>query len=259
MVRRLLRQCFVAAALSAVLGGLSSYGQEPGDKPLTKAAIEQIVKEYILKNPEVLLDSVRQYQEREQASQKQRSRDAVAKQQNELLRDPASPATRPSTAKPGEVTIVEFFDYRCGFCKKVSPTLIKVLAANPDVRLVFKEFPILGPESTVAAKAGLAAEKQGKYVQFHQAMMAASAVNEAGIEEVAKQVGLDVARLKTDMQSPEIAAAIEKNLQLASAVGVTATPTFVIGTEMVAGAIDAQAFQGLIAKTQPKKTDDAKP
>ncbi len=259
MVRRKSRLCIVAAALSVVMGGLSGYGQEPGDKPLTKAAIEQIIKEYILKNPEVLLDSVRQYQEREQASQKQRSKDAVAKQQNELLRDPASPATRPATAKTGEVTIVEFFDYRCGYCKKVNPTLIKVLAANPDVRLVFKEFPILGPESTVAAKAGLAADKQGKYVQFHQAMMAASAVNEAGIEQVAKLVGLDIAKLKTDMQSPEIAAAIEKNHELASAVGVTATPTFVIGSEMVAGAIDAQAFQGLIAKAQPKKPDDAKP
>ncbi len=248
------------AMMVVVLGmavGVSSCAQE--SKPVTKAEVEQLVKEYILKNPEVIIDSVRQYQERAQAAEKKRTLEAVSTRQEELLRDPASPASKPFEKTGGQVTIVEFFDYRCGYCKKVRPTVAKLLADNANVRMVFKEFPILGPESTVAAKAALAAEKQGKYVPFHQAMMAATDVSENGVEKVAKEVGLDVAKMKADMQSPAIAAALEKNMQLAQAMGVTATPTFVVGSEVVAGAIDAKSFQNLIAKAQPKQSEPAKP
>lgn len=223
--------------------------------PANKSEIEQIVKDYILQHPEVLLESVRSYQERERAAQQQKSRDAVAGRQSDLLRDPTSPSSKPAAAKAGdEVTMVEFFDYRCGYCKKVNPTVMKLLADNPNLRIVFKEFPILGPESVTAAKAGLAAQRQGKYLQFHQAMMSATTpVNEALIEQVAKNVGLDVEKLKTDMQSPEIAATLTKNTNLAAALDVSSTPTFVIGSEMVSGAMDAAGFQKLIAKTQQGK------
>jgi protein-disulfide isomerase len=225
----------------------ATFAQEPAAKSLSKAEIEQIVREYILKNPEVLIDSVRQYQERERTAQQQRAKDAVTARQAELVSDPATPANKPvsATAK-NQVTIVEFFDYRCGYCKKVAPTLTKLLAANPNVRLVYKELPILGPESTVAAKAGLAAEKQGKYVAFHQAMWTAGNVDAA-----AKAAGLDAAKLKADMESPAIMALIEKNLALAEALGVTATPTFVVGSEVVAGAVDESGFQALIDKARP--------
>ena len=226
--------------------------RKPDNTPPTKPEIEQIVKDYILQHPEVLLESVRQYQERERAAQQQKAKDSVAARQSDLLRDPTSPASKPVAAKPGEqVTMVEFFDYRCGFCKKVNPTVMKLLADNPNLRLIFKEFPILGPESVTAAKAGLAAQRQGKYVQFHQAMMASTTpVSAAMIEQVANDVGLDVAKLKSDMESKEIAAIIEKNTQLAMALQVASTPTFVIGGEMVAGAMDAAAFQKLIANAQ---------
>lgn len=247
-----------ALLAATAIAGHSAAAQD-ATKPLTKAEIEQIVKEYILKNPEVLIDSVRQYQQREQVADKQRTQDALAKRHAELLNDPVSPATRQFDKSGKQVTIVEFFDYRCGYCKKVNPTLAQVLAANPNVRLVFKEFPILGAESTMAAKAALAAQKQGKYLQFHQALMASGSVNESAVEQVAKEVGLDVPKLKSDMQAPDIAAIIDKNIQLGSAVGVTATPTFIVGNELVAGAIDAQAFQNLIAKAQAQQPDTAKP
>lgn len=249
MLRRNISPAILGLALTVIATALA----QDTAKPLTKPEIEQIVKDYILKNPEVLIDSVRQYQERAQAAQKQREKQAVVTRHEELVGDPASPATKALAKSGDQVTVVQFFDYRCGYCKKVGPTLVKFLADNPNVRLVFKEFPILGPESTAAAKAGLAAEKQGKYVAFHQALMASSSVNEASIEQIARNVGLDIARLKTDMQSPEIAATIEKNMQLASALGVTATPTFVVGSEVVAGAIDGQTLQNLIAKARPKK------
>ena len=243
---------FPRILLCLVLAVSFAFCKKKDTTPPTKPEIEQIVKDYILQHPEVLLESVRQYQERERAAQQQKAKDSVAARQSDLLRDPTSPASKPVAAKSGEeVTMVEFFDYRCGFCKKVNPTVMKLLADNPSLRLVFKEFPILGPESVTAAKAGLAAERQGRYVQFHRAMMASTTpVSAAMIEQVAKDVGLDVGKLKTDMESPEIAATIEKNTQLAIALQVSSTPTFVIGGEMVSGAMDAAAFQKLIAKAQ---------
>jgi protein-disulfide isomerase len=227
--------------------------------PANKAQIEQIVKEYILQHPEVLLESVRLYQEREKAAQQQKSKDALASRQPDLLNDPSSPSTRPAAAKPSdEITIVEFFDYRCGFCRRVNPTLMKLVADDPKLRVIFKEFPILGPESVVAAKAGLAAAKQGKYLAFHQAMMTTTAtVNAQTVEQVAKQVGLDWSQMKTDMESPEVAKTIEKNTALATALDVSATPTFVVGSEMVSAALDADGFKKLMAKAQagPKATN----
>jgi protein-disulfide isomerase len=240
----------LAAALVAPL----LVGQEAPTTPPNKSEIEQIVRDYILQHPEILLQSVRMYQDRERAAQQQKAKDAVAAHQPELLGDPTSPATKPASAQPaGEVTMVEFFDYKCGFCKKVNPTVMKLLADNPNLRLVFKEFPILGPESVTAAKAGLAAQRQGKYLQFHRAMMASTApLNAALVDQIAAQVGLDVVKLKADMGSPEIAAILAKNVELATALDVSSTPTFVIGNEMFAGAMEASAFQKLIAKAQAK-------
>lgn len=226
---------------------LPGAAQETSAKPLNKAEIEQIVKEYILQHPEVLLESVRMHQERERASRQKRSQEVLGSRQSELTRDPSSPATKPTAA----VSLVEFFDYRCGYCKRVYPTLKQLLAENADVRLVFKEFPILGPESLVASKAALAAAKQGKYLEFHEAMMTSSApASAATAEETAKKLGLDVAKLKADMESPEIEAILNRNRELAQSLGVEATPTFVVGSELVAGAIDAAGFQKLIDKAK---------
>lgn len=240
--------------LSLAMSAAAILAQQPASPP-AKSEIEQIVKDYILKHPEVVLESVRAYQERERAAQQQKAKDALVARQPDLLRDPASPTTKPIADNPGdEVTIVEFFDYRCGFCKKVNPTIMKFVADHPNVRLVFKEFPILGPESVVASKAALAAERQGKYVNFHQTMMASTVpVNAQSIEQTGKDIGLDIARMKADMDSPEIAAIIAKNNELAAALNVTATPTFVVGSELYSGALDAAGLQNLIAKARAKR------
>jgi len=219
----------------------------------TKTEIERMIKDYIIQHPEVLVESMRVYEERARAVQQQKVRYELAARQSELLSDPTSPATK-TEAKPGEeVSVIEFFDYRCGFCKRVSPTVMKLLADNPNVRVVFKELPILGSDSVTAAKAALAAEKQGKYLKFHQAMMTLAApINAATIEQIGHELGLDVAKMKTDMETPEIAAIIARNARLASAIDVSSTPTFVIGSEIVAGTIGADVFQKLIADA-PKK------
>ncbi len=245
------RICLFTVVLCVVVNVPGTQAQEPAKAP-TKAEIEQIVKDYILQHPEVLLESVRSMQERDRAAQQQKAKSALTTRKAELLNDPTSPATQPLASKVADqVTIVEFFDYRCGFCKRVNPTVMKVLADNPKVRLVFKEFPILGPESVIASKAALAAGKQDKYLRFHQAMMTSSApVSAASVEQVGKEVGLDIAKMRADMEAPETAAIIAKNTELATALDVSATPTFIVGSELVSGALDAAGLQKLIAKAQ---------
>jgi protein-disulfide isomerase len=218
--------------------------------PSTRPDIEKIVREYILQHPEVLLDSIRMYQERERAAQQQEQKDAVKQHQAELNGDPASP----SAGEAGSTaTIVEFFDYRCGFCKQAAPTITKLLSGTPNLRVVFKDFPILGPDSVTAAKAALAAQRQGAYFKFYQSMMAnAEPVTTGVIERLASKLGLDVPRLKADMELPEIQAILDKNMKLAETIGVSSTPTFVIGSELVTGGMTEEAFRALLRKASPK-------
>jgi len=233
-------------AMFSFLAVLPATAQEAAQEP-ARPAIEQIVRDYILQHPEVILESVRLFKEREQTAQNVHSKEALSASLTDLQQDPSSPVT----GKAGGVTIVEFFDYHCGYCKRAEGTIEKLLADHPDIRFVFKEFPILGPESTLAAKAGLAAQKQGGYVKFHQALMTLTGpITMDAIAELAHKQGLDVSKLKTDMESPEVQAILARNHDLAHKVGVRATPSFVIGSELVSGAIDAAAFERLIAQAQ---------
>jgi protein-disulfide isomerase len=238
----------VQLTVFSVLATWPAAAQQAVEAP-ARPAIEQIVREYILQHPEVLMESVRLYQERERTAQKERSKEAVSARLTDLQQDPSSPVA--GTA--GGVTVVEFFDYRCGYCKRAEGAVMKLLADHPDVRFVFKEFPILGPESLVAAKAGLAAHKQGGYLKFHQALMTLPGlITMSAIEELAGKQGLDVSKLKTDMESPEVQSILSRNRVLGHEVGVKSTPSFVIGSELVPGAMDAAAFKRLIAQAQPK-------
>ena len=182
----------------------------PAEEPLSiqvpvsqgsRQAIEQIIHQYILQHPEVVRESVRLGEERERAEQKERTKAAVLAKVTDLQQDPSSPVV----GKAGGVTVVEFFDYHCGYCKRAESAIRKLLADHPDVQFVFKEFPILGPESTLAAKAGLAAAKQGGYLKFHQALIDLSGpITMSAIEELAGKQGLDVNKLRTDMESAEL-------------------------------------------------------
>lgn len=239
--------CTLLLLLSAPAAAQKATKPAPA---LTKAEVEQIVKEYLLQHPEVILESVRMFQERQKITQEQKQRNTIVAKQGELLRDADTPSN--IDAKPGEVAIVQFFDYRCGFCKRVLATLSKISAANPNVRLVYKEMPILGPESVMASRAALAVAKQGKYLKFHNALMASSAVNMASIEKIAGELGVDVAKMKSDMESAQVNAIIEKNLALGATLEVQATPTFIIGSELYSGAMDEAGFLQMIQRAQPK-------
>ena len=242
------------AILSVTVFASCTLAQEASPPP-ARPEIEKIVREYILQHPEVLLDSIRLYQERERASQQKRLKDAVKQHQQELSGD----LTAPFAGEPGStVTVVEFFDYRCGYCKQVSPIVAKLLSDRSNLRVVFKEFPILGSESTLAAKASLAAQRQGAYLKFHQALMAtAEPITPGAIERLATKLSLDVPKLKADMELPEMSAMLDKNMKLAEAIGVSSTPTFVIGSELVAGAMTEESFRNLLKAQElkvPSKT-----
>ena len=209
---------------------------------------EQRVREYLLNNPEVIMEALQILQARQKAAEAENLKRAIAERSEEILNDPAAPVGgNPS----GDVTLVEFFDYNCPYCRRVAPTVVELEQADPALRLVYKEFPILGPGSQFAARAALASGRQGKYVPFHNALMQASEqVTEETVMMIAGTVGLDIERLERDMQDPAIQEAIARNLQLANALGITGTPSFIIGQEVVPGAVGMGTLQGLIERAR---------
>jgi len=248
-------------ALSALV--LVFTASAPAQEPLSiqaplsdgsRQAIEQLIHQYLLQHPEVVRESVRLGEERERAAQQERTKAAVLARLKDIQQDPSSPVA----GKAGGVTVVEFFDYRCGYCKRTESAIRKLLADHPDVQFVFKEFPILGAESSLAAKAGLAAAKQGGYLKFHQALMDLSVpITMAAIEELASKQGLDANKLKTDMESAEVQSILTRNHDLARDLGVRSTPTFVIGSELVQGTMDGAEFEKFIAQAQSRANPHA--
>ena len=147
----------------------------------------------------------------------------------------------------GDVSLVEFFDYRCPYCKQVEPSLEALLTQDPHLRFVYKEFPVLGPVSKTAARAALAARKQGKYAALHRALMALKGqIDDSVIFQTASGAGLDVAQLKRDMAAPEIDSDLKANFDLAEALDIRGTPGFVIGDEIVPGAVSLDELKQLI-------------
>lgn len=203
-------------------------------------AADPLLRAYILNNPDVIIESVQNFdkeQQREIASR------AVSLNYDAIYNDEMSVvAGNPN----GDVTLVEFFDYKCGFCKRALPDMVALLR-DENLRVIYKEYPILGPESVIAAKAALASREQGKYLEFHHAMMAwEGEVTRASIMSVAEDVGLDTQRLVRDMENPYISEAIQNNLMLANNLDVSGTPTFVIGSEIIEGAVGMDALQARI-------------
>lgn len=162
----------------------------------------------------------------------------------EIYQDPAAPVI----GNPqGDVTLVMFFDYRCPYCKKVAPVVEQLARTDPSVRIVYKELPILGRASLVAARVALAAERQGKYIEFHRAMMETRGrVTDDTIMTVAREVGLDMARLKQDLADPEIDRMIQRNKDLAAALHIYGTPSYVINSKVARGTGDLDDFRELV-------------
>ncbi len=216
-------------------------------------AIEQLIHDYLLRNPEVILEAVEGLERKRHDEAQQAANSTISARRDDILHVSTSPvAGNPK----GDVTIVEFFDYRCPYCKQVEPSLEQLIKEDSKLRFVYKEFPILGPNSVVASHAALAARKQGKYQALHDALMRArGSLDEATIMQIAGDAGLDVKRLKADMNDPEIERIIERNMELARALAINGTPGFIVGNQLIPGAVDLPTLKSLVAEARKAKTD----
>ena len=240
----------VAATAFSICGAPMAMADD--GKPFNakqKDEIGRLVREYLLKHPEVIVEAMAAYRKRQREEQERRAQAAIKDNRTALLQDKYSVvAGNPK----GNVTIVEFFDYRCGYCKAVKPQLERVLKNDSNIRVVYKEFPVLGPVSTYASRAAIAARKQGddKYRAYHDALMKARRLNAPAILAIAKKVGLNVDKLRRDMNDPVVGETLRRNHVLAQKLGIRGTPAFVIGDEMVPGAIGAAQIAARVARAR---------
>ena len=218
--------------------------------PPDKVALGKTIREYLIANPEVLVEAMQELERKQDSQRDSQAQKAIQENQSELLRDPDSPiAGNPD----GDVTVVEFNDYQCPYCKRAHLAVKSTLASDGKVKLVIKDLPILGEPSRIAALAALAARAQGKHLAFHNALMEYSGkIDRDKIMEIAASVGLDIARLQKDMDDPKLKQIIERNMALASALGVRGTPAFVVGNQFVPGAVDADSLKQLNADARKR-------
>jgi protein-disulfide isomerase len=236
---------FLAAVL--LLVGTAPSARAANFSDPQKSDIEAIVKAYLLAHPEVVVDALGEYDKRQKMAETEQAGQAIAENRAEILSDKGGGvAGNPK----GNITLVEFFDYRCGYCKKARPIVAELLKSDPQLRLVYKELPILGPDSLVASKAALAARAQGtdKYIAFHEVLMdSRGAIDENAIKTAARQVGLDVAKLTHDMNDPAIEATLKATNALATKLGITGTPSFVIGDTLIPGYAELEQLVAMVA------------
>ena len=245
------------ARLGAVAALLAlTAGTAPAQDALSAAeveAIEQVIEDYILDNPEVILRAVRRLEEREREQADADRRAAIVENREALYGDANSHVAGNPHA---DVTVVEFFDYRCPYCRRSLEVVQTILGEDANVRFVFKEFPVLGPDSLVASRAAIAAQLQdpANYFAFHGALMGArGTLDKETVLQMGAEIGYDSERLGAAMDSPEIASVIERNNALAGALGVDGTPTFIIGHVVVPGALDLDSFRAVIAEVRAGK------
>ncbi|MBT1160248.1 DsbA family protein [Aminobacter anthyllidis] len=222
--------------------------ESAADNIVSTPAFDKRVRDYLLANPEVIVEAVQGLEARQREAEANEGQVALSARADEVFRDPDSPV---GGNPQGDVTLVEFFDYNCPYCRQVVSVMREAESGDPQLRIVYKEFPILGPGSVFAAKAALAAHRQGQYTAFHTALMQAKGkVGEATVLQTAAEVGLDTVRLRKDMDDPKVQAAIDRNVALAQSLRINGTPGFVIGDQVLRGATDLATMKTLIAKAR---------
>ena len=204
-----------------------------------------IVRDALRTDPSLLRDAITALQEDEERQKSSAARGAITELSQALTRSPGDPvAGNPA----GDVTVVEFYDVRCPYCRRMLPVVAELLKRDPGVRIVYKDFPILGPASTLAARALLAAHKQGGYLKMHTVLMTgAPALDQDGLRAATNRAGLDWDRLQRDMNDPDIAARIAANLALGKRLEIRGTPAYVIGQQILPGAVDVADLVAAVA------------
>ncbi|HEY8564913.1 MAG TPA: DsbA family protein [Beijerinckiaceae bacterium] len=244
----MLRLVTIAFALACGLNNASAQGAAPFSDPQQRKAIEQIVRDYLIKNPEVLQDALVELEKRQQEAQKVAQTGAVREARETLVNSPRGIIV----GNPqGDVTLVEFFDYNCGYCKRALSDVRALMKNDPKLRVVLRDFPVLGPESLEASRVALAAKQQlkgEKLLDYHVRLMETRGrVNGERAKAVAKEMGLDLARLDKDVEAAEVRDAIQENVTLGDKLGLTGTPAFIIGEEVIAGAVGVDPLRKVVA------------
>lgn len=210
-----------------------------------RETIRQVVRELLLAEPELVYEALREYQNREDERARARTAEAIRRLGDQLDGPDAVVVGNPE----GDVTLVEFFDYRCGYCRRMLPTLQTLLDRDPKLRIVLKDFPILGPESLTAARAAVAARRQGgDFWRLHVAMMGAEELSEAAILDLARGLGFDAERLARDMRDPSVDRELQANIALAQQIGINGTPAYVLGGELIPGAVPIEELTRRMAQ-----------
>lgn len=224
-----------AIAILASSIALSSTVQATDASDNFKSDVKEIIKEYLKENPKVVVDALNEYQAQEQRRQNEQAQKALEENMDFIENYEGSPFIGP---KDADVVLVEFFDYNCGFCKRSLPDIMKLSEEYKDLKIVFKELPILSEMSEVAARYALAAKEQDKYFEMHQALMGANGrLDENRILDIATGLDLDIAKLKKDKDSEKVTKVINDTREKSNAIGVRGTPAFVVDGELVRGAV----------------------
>lgn len=235
----------LAAGVSALLV-TGAYAQSFTDSQ--KSELGDIIREYLLKNPEVLRDAFGELEKRERLAKEEEARKGIVEHKDMLYNSKLSYV---AGNKEGDVAMVEFLDYNCGFCKRAFGDVLAILESDKNLKVIVKEFPILGEGSVFASRAAIASKEQGKYWEFHVALMQTrGALDAAKVLEVAKGVGLDTDKLVKDMEAPNVKAEIEETYALANELGVNGTPAFVIDDTLIPGAMGLAALQKQVASVR---------
>ena len=214
--------------------------------PEQKAAIDAQIRAYILENPEIIVEAMQVLEQREQDAQANADRELLASMRAPLEEDGYSLIT----GNPdGDVTVIEFLDYRCGYCKQAHDGVKALLASDPNIKFIIKEFPILGPESTFASRAAMASLEQGAdaYLSFNDAMMRHRGdLDQHAVMRIAGEAGVDQAKLAEDIQNPQIAANIRETYGLARRLDISGTPAFIIGDTIVRGFLPYDSLKEIV-------------
>lgn len=250
---------FFVTVLAAILlaGSSQAFAQTqvaPSSTPSPSAEtererIETIVHDYLLKNPAIIREAMLALQVKEERDRQELAAKNLRAVESNLYEDAEAPVAGNPKA---DISIVVFFDYNCGYCKKTLPDLESLLAKDPLIRIIYKEFPILGPESEVAARAALAADRQGKYAAFHHELILAGQLDTLAIKNISQRLGLDYLKLQKDMADPKIADILARNMKLAASLEINGTPGYVVGEQIIPGAIDMNSLAKIVSEERAK-------
>ncbi len=241
---------FMAASLTFALfdGGVPAMAQSDSFSEAQVKSIEKVVKDYLIGHPEIMLEVQEAYEKKVEAKRGEATKSRMPEFYSALSGMNAELA--PLSVGNGDVTVVEFFDYNCGYCRQTLPELMKLIDNDKKIKVQFLEFPILAPGSTEASKVAIAAAKQGKYLEFHKAMFAAGRANKESALKVAEQIGLNMDKVKADSASPETEALITKISEMGKRIFVDGTPTFIIGDKTNPGAVDYDQLKQSVDETR---------